>query len=281
MNFVKMEGTGNDYVYVEAERFSAWDWPSLSRAVSDRHFGIGGDGLIVILPGERLPFRMAMFNADGSEGEMCGNGIRCVAKYLHDRRRIGDETVIETKAGPIPLRVLPGDPTRVQVDMGAPRLRPQEVPTTLGSGEGPFTGSLIAGGIPVEGTTVSMGNPHFVTFWDDLAEIPFEVLGPAIESHPAFPHRTNAEFAQVTGRDEITMRVWERGSGETLACGTGACATLVAAAVTGRTGPRATLHLKGGDLEVRWDDHVFLTGPAVEVFQGSFDPDQLMRRMGR
>lgn len=297
--FVKMHGLGNDYVYVDlVKTFRGelpWDPAELAREIGDRHFGVGGDGLILILPGERAPFRMRMFNADGSEGEMCGNGMRCFAKYVYEQGYI-DETEfdVETGAGIIRPRVLPeAGPgprraPRVRVDMGRPRLDPAEVPfnpTAIAGAAGSASGGpdpsapvierpLALNGHDVRVTAVSMGNPHCVVFVKDADAVDVPDLGRKIELHPAFPRRTNVEFVQVLSGDEAVMRVWERGSGVTLACGTGACAVAVAGALTGRTGRRVKVHLLGGDLDVEWaeDDHVYMTGPAVEVFRGTYDP---------
>jgi diaminopimelate epimerase len=277
MRFVKMHGLGNDYVYVNGLATRRADWPALAVAVSDRHTGVGADGLIVLLPSRRADFRMRMFNADGSEGEMCGNGIRCLAKLAWDlrltRRR---DLVFETPAGPIRTRMARYDATeaRVTVDMGAPR--PLKVPPApRRPGAEPPT--LIVDTLDVAGTSfriheVSMGNPHCVLFVPDVTAAPVARIGPLLERHPRFPNRTNVEFVQVLSRSEVRQRTWERGSGETMACGTGACATAVAAHRTGRTGPRVTVHLLGGDLriEIARDGRVFMTGPAVTVFQGTW-----------
>jgi len=265
--FIKMEGLGNDYIYVVLDRPDGRDWPRLARRMSDRHFGVGADGLIQILPSHTYDARMVMYNADGSEGEMCGNGIRCIAKYLHDTGRIREKAVIETRAGPIGVEVVAENPTRVRVDMGAPRLRPDEIPTLLREGPDSLEG------LDIEGWAVSMGNPHFISFWRADEELPVARLGPRIERHPAFPERTNVEFAQILDEEHIRLRVWERGTGETMACGTGASATLVAAHLAGLTGERAVISLPGGDLEVEWRDHVFLTGPAREAFRGTYIDD--------
>lgn len=267
MPFIKMEGLGNDYVYVVLDHLDDRDWSRLARKMADRHFGVGGDGLILILPSESADARMSMWNADGSEGEMCGNGIRCIAKYLYGAGRMSRKGAIDTKAGRIEVEIVDEHPIRVRVDMGQPRLRPEEVPAHLPAGQAALED------LGVKGWAVSMGNPHFVTFWDPAEAPPVATLGPKIEHHPAFPARTNAEFAQVLGRDHIRLRVWERGTGETFACGTGSAATLVAAHQAGYTGTRAVISLLGGDLEVEWDGHVFITGPAREVFRGTYMDD--------
>ena len=275
MRFVKMHGLGNDYVYVDGFRHRAADWPRLATAVSDRHAGVGSDGLIVLLPSRTADFRMRMFNADGSEGEMCGNGIRCLAKLARDLGRTRKrEIVFETKAGPIRTRIArPGAREAwVTVDMGAPR--PLAGPAARDAGpDGRFAvSSLRAAGKTFRIHEVSMGNPHCVLFVPDTAKAPVTTAGPVLERHPRFPARTNVEFVQVLSRTAIRQRTWERGSGETMACGTGACASAVAAHRTGRTGPAVTVHLLGGDLRIALakDGRVFMTGPAVTVFEGTW-----------
>jgi diaminopimelate epimerase len=277
MQFTKMHGAGNDYVYVNAfaERLPA-DIPALAVAISDRHTGVGGDGLILICPSEVADARMRMFNADGSESEMCGNGVRCVAKYVYDHgicRR--NELRIETGRGVLTLQLeIKGSRAeRVRVNMGPPILEDSKIPTTL-AGNPPLRQKLSAAGREFEVTCVSMGNPHCITFVDELNDDWVLRVGPEVEKHPAFPRRVNAEFVQVLSRGEIRMRVWERGSGETLACGTGASATCVAAVLNDLTDRRIVAHLPGGDLELEWaeSNDVFLTGPAVEVFSGNW-PD--------
>ncbi len=275
MRFVKMHGLGNDYVYVDGFGRRGANWPALSRAVSDRHTGVGADGLIVLLPSRRADFRMRMFNADGSEGEMCGNGIRCLAKLARDlgrtRRR---EIVFETKGGPIRTRIA-RDGAReawVTVDMGVPR--PLTGPAARAAGpDGRFAVSTLrAAGRTFRIHEVSMGNPHCILFVPDTAKAPVTTVGPVLERHPRFPKRTNVEFVQVCSRAVLRQRTWERGSGETMACGTGACATAVAAHRTGRTGPSVTVRLLGGDLRIALakDGRVFMTGPAVTVFEGTW-----------
>ncbi|MBI5758322.1 MAG: diaminopimelate epimerase [Planctomycetales bacterium] len=277
MQFTKMHGAGNDYVYVNAfaEKLPA-DIPTLAVAISDRHTGVGGDGLILICPSEVADARMRMFNADGSESEMCGNGVRCVAKYVYDHgicRR--NELKIETGRGVLTLQleIKSGRAERVRVNMGPPILESSKIPTTL-AGNPPLRQRLSAAGREFEVTCVSMGNPHCITFVDELNDDWVLRVGPQVEKHPAFPRRVNAEFVQVLSRGEIRMRVWERGSGETLACGTGASATCVAAVLNDLTDRRIIAHLPGGDLELEWaaSNDVFLTGPAVEVFSGTW-PD--------
>jgi diaminopimelate epimerase len=276
MRFTKMHGAGNDYVYVDCFRQPVPDDPpGLSRRISDRHFGIGSDGLILICPSDKADARMRMFNADGSEAEMCGNGIRCVAKFLYDHGIAQKQVLtVETARGVLTLNleVHGGAVQQVRVDMGEPIFEAARIPTTL-PGNPPIEVPLTLGERTFGVTCVSMGNPHCITFVDALNDALVHGIGPRIENHPAFPRRTNAEFVQVRGPQEVTVRVWERGSGETLACGTGACAVAVAAVLTGRTQRRLLAHLPGGDLRLNWsetDNHVYLTGPAVEVFSGEW-----------
>ncbi|HEV3168549.1 MAG TPA: diaminopimelate epimerase [Isosphaeraceae bacterium] len=276
MKFTKMHGIGNDYVYVSTfdQKLPA-DLPALAVAVSDRHFGIGSDGLILIGPSERADARMRMFNADGSESEMCGNGVRCVAKYIYDHGITNkDRVTVETGRGVLSLglEVVGGKVRQVRVDMGAPILRSAEIPTTL-AGDPPVNVPLTVEGQNLLVTAVSMGNPHAVFYVDDVQDFPVERLGAMLERHPAFPRRVNAHFVQVLAPGEVRMRTWERGSGITLACGTGACAVCVAGVLTGRTDRLLLAHLPGGDLELDWPDvqsPVFMTGPAVEVFAGEW-----------
>ncbi len=278
MRFTKMQGIGNDYVYVDCFHERPPKDPSrLSVAIADRHFGVGGDGLILICPSEKADARMRMFNADGSESEMCGNGLRCVAKYVYDHGIARKEKLsIETGRGVlhIDLEVSGGKAQRVRVNMGEPILQSAKVPTTL-PGDPPIDVPLTVEGETLKVTCVSMGNPHCVIFVDEITKRHVHELGPIIEKHPAFPRKINVEFVKVNRRDDVTMRVWERGSGETLACGTGASAVCVAGVLAGKTDRRVTVHLLGGDLELLWseaDNHVYMTGPAVEVFSGEW-PD--------
>ena len=276
MRFTKMHGCGNDYIYVDCfhEKLPA-DVPALSRAISDRHFGVGGDGLILICPSEKADARMRMFNADGSEAEMCGNGLRCVAKYVHDHGIVrGTRLHIETGRGvlAVDLEIEAGKVRRVRVDMGEPILQASDIPTTL-PGNPPVNVPLAIDGVTLNFTCVSMGNPHAVTFVDEITDQHVHGIGPKVEKHPAFPRRTNVEFIKANRPGDATMRVWERGSGETLACGTGACASAVAGVLTGKLARRVVMHLLGGDLELHWseaDKHVYMTGPAVEVFSGEW-----------
>jgi diaminopimelate epimerase len=245
----------------------------LAKAISDRHFGVGGDGLILICPSDKADARMRMFNADGSEAEMCGNGVRCVAKYVHDHGLVRKPTLkIETGRGvlTLDLEISGGSVRQVRVDMGEPILRADQIPTTL-PGDPPQDVLLPAHGLRV--TCVSMGNPHCITFVDAVTDALVLGVGPKVERDPAFPRRINVEFVRVNRPDDVTLRVWERGSGETLACGTGACAVAVAGVLTGRTQRRITARLQGGDLQLHWsesDNHVYMTGPAVEVFSGTW-----------
>ena len=276
MRFTKMHGLGNDYVYVDCFAEQVASPSDLARTLSDRHFGVGGDGLILILPSDDADVRMRMFNADGSEGQMCGNGIRCLAKYAYDHglARVNPMRVA-TEAGVKDIDlVLDSDGTvaAATVDMGEPILAPDRIPVKMPMRhvvDVPLRLSHHALGI----TCVSMGNPHAVIYTDDVAAVALAELGPEIETHPVFPERVNVHFVQVHGPDEVTMRTWERGSGITLACGTGASAVCVAGVLTGKTGRDITAHLPGGDLKLEYrrsDNHVYMTGPAVEVFSGEW-----------
>jgi diaminopimelate epimerase len=289
MKFTKMHGIGNDYVYVNcfAESLPR-DIPKLAMAVSDRHFGIGGDGLILICPSEVADARMRMFNADGSESEMCGNGVRCVAKYVHDHGIAKKDVLkIETGRGVLTLKleVENGKCRAICVDMGEPILEGEKIPTTLSGAKvvdyplpalgGEATPAWYAeAGLDPRMTCVSMGNPHVVIFCRDVSKVPLETVGPLLEKSPLFPRRINVHFVEVHSPQEVTMRTWERGSGITLACGTGACAVCVAGALSGRSGRSVVAHLPGGDLRLEWkeqDNHVYMTGPATEVFSGEYD----------
>lgn len=276
MRFTKMHGLGNDYIYLDCVRGPMPRDPStLARAMSDRHFGVGGDGLILICPSQKADARMRMFNADGSESEMCGNGLRCVAKFVHDHGiAVKPHLAIETGRGvlKVDLEIHQGKVEQVTVDMGEPILQASDIPTTL-PGNPPLNVPLNLEGTRLEFSCVSMGNPHAVAFVETLTDDLVLGIGPKVEKHPAFPRRTNVEFLQIIRPDEVRMRVWERGSGETLACGTGACASVVAGVLTKRVGRRVTVHLLGGDLHIHWNDldnHVYMKGPAVEVFSGEW-----------
>jgi len=278
MKFTKMHGAGNDYIYVDCFRAHVpADPAALSRAVSDRHFGIGADGLILICPTEGADAEMRMYNADGSYSEMCGNGIRCVAKYLYDHDIAVRERLAIMTAGKrieLDLMLKGGKVDRVRVDMGEPILKSAEIPTAL-PGDPPIDAPLVVAGRRLAATCVSMGNPHCVLFVDEPTDELVLVLGPKIETDSRFPKRTNVEFVQVLNRETVRQRTWERGSGETLACGSGACAVCVAGVLAGRTERRITVKLLGGDLQLEWNEganHVFMTGPAVEIFSGDW-PD--------
>jgi diaminopimelate epimerase len=277
MKFTKMQGAGNDYVYVNCFEEEVRDPEQVAVRVSNRNFGIGSDGLILILPSEKADVRMRMFNADGSESEMCGNGIRCVAKYAYDHGLVnGREISAETGAGILTLQLYTDDRDRVErvrVNMGAPRLSRSEIPI-IGNG----IDRVVSEPLNILHTTfnitcVSMGNPHCVIFVDDVARLQLDKYGPLIENHDMFPRRTNVEFVQVISPSEVRQRTWERGAGETLACGTGASAVCVAGVLNGLTGKKILNHLSGGDLELEWaeDGNVYMTGPAVEVFSGEIE----------
>jgi diaminopimelate epimerase len=274
MRFTKMQGCGNDYVYVDcfAQKPPA-NPAALSQKIADRHFGVGGDGLILIGPSEKADARMRMFNADGSESEMCGNGIRCVAKYVYDHDIATKPTLtIETGRGVLTLEVEThaGKVQQVRVDMGEPILEAAKIPATL-PGNPPINVPLP--GFDLKATCISMGNPHCVIHVGEITDALVLGIGPKIEKDAAFPRKTNVEFVRVNRPDDVTFRVWERGSGETLACGTGACAVCVAGVLTGRSARKITAHLLGGDLQLLWsetDNHVYMTGPAVEVFSGDW-----------
>jgi diaminopimelate epimerase len=295
MRFTKMHGIGNDYVYVNCFEEKVNDPADLARKVSDRHFGVGSDGLILICPSTSLragpskkaDVRMRMFNADGSEAEMCGNGIRCLAKYTYERKLAAPGPQFNISGGksyPKSLRVETGNGiltlgltadendkvTSVCVNMGRPRLRPEEIPVKI-EGDCVINHPVEILGQRLEMTCVSMGNPHAIIFCDDVTKVDLERLGPVIENLDLFPQKTNVHFALVNSQSELTMRTWERGSGITLACGTGACAVCVAGVLTEQMGRVCKVHLPGGDLDLDWceaDDCVYMTGPAVEVFSG-------------
>lgn len=273
MKFTKMHGCGNDYVYVNLFEEKLDDPAEVSIKVSDRHFGIGSDGLITIGPSDKADFRMRIYNADGSEAEMCGNGIRCVAKYVYDHH-LTDKTeiTVETGAGVLTLILFTenGKVHQVRVDMGEPILTPADIPV-VADGDKVIDEPIEVGGKTWHMTCVSMGNPHAVVFVDDTANFPLETYGPLFENHERFPKRTNTEFVQIISPTEANMRVWERGSAETWACGTGTCACVMACILNGKTEDKVLVHLRGGDLTIEYDrssNHVFMTGPATEVFAG-------------
>jgi diaminopimelate epimerase len=271
-----MHGIGNDYVYVDGFAEKITDPHTLALKISDRHFGVGGDGLILILPSDKADVRMRMFNADGSESEMCGNGVRCVAKYAFDHGLTTSNPMrVETGRGvlTLSLQTVEGKVRQVTVDMGEPILALPEVPVDLAklTPAGKNVYRFEAAKVSLDATFVSMGNPHAVMFVPDIVGIDLNRLGPAVERHSAFPRRINAHWVQVDSPDHVTMVSWERGSGPTLACGTGACAVAVAGVLTGRTNRSITATLPGGDLQLSWreqDNHVHMTGPATEVFTG-------------
>ncbi len=289
MNFIKMHGLGNDYVYVNCFDEQVEAPAELAIAVSDRHTGIGADGLILIGPSDAADVRMRMFNADGSESQMCGNGIRCVAKYVYDDNVIeagGEFSVpgqgtfarslrVETGRGVLTLGLEPGDDDKVRrvcVNMGQPILKGADIPVAIEAD------TVVNEPIEIDGRTlfmtcISMGNPHAVFFCDDVGAVDLSRLGPVIENHAVFPERTNAHFVKIEGPGELTMRTWERGSGITMACGTGACACAVAGVLTGQCERLIVAHLPGGDMELNWceqDNCVYMTGPAAEVFRGQW-----------
>ncbi|MCS7266050.1 MAG: diaminopimelate epimerase [Armatimonadetes bacterium] len=279
MIFAKMHGLGNDFVVIGALDEMPVPEESLSdfaRFVCDRHFGIGADGVIWILPSQVADFKMRIFNPDGSEAEMCGNGIRCAVKWFHDRDYSKSASVsVETLAGikNVWVQESDGKTKWVTVNMGEPIFQPSLIPTTLGDGEKAIEVPLLVEGIgSFTASAVSMGNPHCVIFADDVDSLPIEEIGPKIEHHPAFPQRTNVEFVEILSPKDLKVRVWERGAGLTLACGTGACAALVIAALTERSERSAQIQLLGGNLKIEWrnDGKVYMTGPATEVFQGEF-----------
>jgi len=291
MKFTKMHGLGNDYIYIDCMDGSLGGSDSslvsddkylgnLSRTLSDRHCSIGGDGIIMILPSGNADFRMRIFNADGSEAKMCGNGVRCIGKYVYDHGHTDSENItLETLSGVKSLRLFPAPDGRVEsvtVDMGEPVFEPSAIPVIVAPGCGNTGIRVDVGGVPLEVVAVSMGNPHGVVFVESLDSVDVHALGAALEVHPMWPDRANIEFAEIVSPTEIRMRVWERGSGETMACGTGACATAVAALLTGKIadGNEVTVHLRGGDLRIVWnrtDNHVMMTGSATEAFTGEVD----------
>jgi diaminopimelate epimerase len=277
MKFTKMQGAGNDYVYVNCFEETVVDPQQTAIQVSNRNFGIGSDGLILIMQSEVADVRMRMFNSDGSESEMCGNGIRCVAKYAYDHGIVTKtEITAETGAGILPLQLFPGADgkiAKVRVNMGLPRLTRAEIPMTGDPGAQVIAEELTVLDKTFKITCASMGNPHCVIFVDDVENFPVATYGPLIENNSVFPRRTNVEFIQIISRSEIRQRTWERGAGETLACGTGSSAVTAACVLNGLTGKRILNHLSGGDLEMEWadDGSIYMTGPAVEVFSGEIE----------
>lgn len=281
MKFTKMQGCGNDYVYVDGfkEQIATEDKPELVRKLSDRHFGIGGDGVIFINPGKTADFEMEMYNADGTRSEMCGNGIRCVAKFVYDKKMTDKTSLSIESCGKIKYIDLTiekksdserGEVSLVKVNMGAPILKAEQVPV-LSENEQVIDEKIEVAGREYRMTCVSMGNPHAIVFMDQVADLEIEKIGPLFENHVRFPNRTNTEFIRIIDRHTVEMRVWERGTGETLACGTGACATVVACVLNGLTDHEVTVKLLGGELLIRWDREenlVYMTGPAKIVFEG-------------
>lgn len=273
LRFTKMQGAGNDYIYINGFEQSIDNPSELAVKLSNRNFGIGSDGLVLILPSDTCDFRMQMFNSDGSEAEMCGNASRCIGKYVYDNGLTAKKKItLETKAGIKHITLLDGDAKtrKVMVDMGEPVLDPALIPVNVEENPVLKYPLEIDGEIcPV--SCVSMGNPHAVIFTSGIEKLDLLVLGPKFENNPVFPRRTNTEFIEVLDRNTLNMRVWERGAGETLACGTGACAAAVAAVLNGLCSRKVTIHLLGGDLEIEWresDNHVYMTGEAVTVFEG-------------
>ncbi len=273
VKFTKMQGAGNDYVYVDCTREMIRDINETAKKISDRHFGVGSDGLVLICPSNKADFTMNMYNSDGTQAEMCGNAVRCVGKYVHDRGLTDKtEVAIETLAGIkyLKLNTENGEVKTVRVNMGAPELNPANIP--IDSKLERFIQEPVeVGGKIYKVTGVSMGNPHAVTFVDDTDSIEIEKIGPMFENHKLFPRRINTEFAQIVDRHTVKMRVWERGAGETLACGTGACATMAACILSGLTDDEADIVLIGGTLHIEWnreDGNIYMTGPAEFVFDG-------------
>jgi diaminopimelate epimerase len=280
MKFTKMHGCGNDYIYIDGakEKISQEEKPDFVRRASDRHFGIGGDGVIFINPSEEADFEMEMYNADGSRAEMCGNGIRCVAKFVYDKGLTDKTDISVISAGKVKylnLFIKDGKVDTVKVNMGAPELLPANIPVVAKADQD----KVVDEPITVQGkeykmTCVSMGNPHAVVFVEDVEHLAIEQIGPYFENHKRFPNRTNTEFVKVLDRRTVQMRVWERGTGETLACGTGCCATAVACILNGLTDEAVTVKLLGGELEIVWDrdaNLVYMTGPAATAFEGEYE----------
>ena len=276
MKFTKMQGLGNDYVYVNCFKETIENPPEMAKKVSNRNFGIGSDGLIMINPSDVADFEMEMYNADGSRSEMCGNGIRCVGKYVYDYGLTEKEHIsVETLAGIkyLDLTVDDGKVKLVKVDMGSPELVPENIPI-VADGNRVIDEPINVNGTEYRMTGVSMGNPHAVVYVEDVKGLDIETIGPAFENHERFPNRVNTEFVKVLDRNTVEMRVWERGSGETMACGTGACAVAVACILNGFTEDKVTVKLLGGDLQIEWDkeaDKIYMTGPAEVSFEGEIN----------
>lgn len=278
MKFTKMHGCGNDYIYVDGSKeiIPVEEKPQIVKKLSDRHFGIGGDGVIFINPSAKADFEMEMYNMDGSRAEMCGNGIRCVGKFVYDKGLTNKTSISIISCGKIKyldLNVADGKVSTVRVNMGSPILKAKDIPVICDREEAIAERLEVEDGI-YEMTCVSMGNPHAVIFMDQVADLPLEKLGPKFENHVRFPNRINTEFIRVLDEAAIEMRVWERGTGETLACGTGACASVVAAVLNGLTKEQVTVKLLGGNLQIQWDRQtnlVYMTGPATTVFEGEIE----------
>jgi diaminopimelate epimerase len=280
MKFTKMHGCGNDYIYINGmeEKIDRTKKPKLVQQMSDRHFGAGGDGVIFINASDEADFEMEMWNADGTRGEMCGNGIRCVAKYVYDKGLTDKKEVSIISGGQVKyleLQVEDGKVVTVKVNMGKPVLAPAEIPVVMpGSMESAVDVPIIVDGKTHYMTCVSMGNPHAVIFVNDVSELDLEKIGPLFEKHELFPRRVNTEFVKVVDKNHVEMRVWERGSGETLACGTGSCAAVAACVLNGLTDNSVTVKLLGGELFIEWDreaDLIYMTGPATTVYEGMYD----------
>lgn len=284
LHFTKMHGCGNDYIYINgfAEKIAGEQKPELVRRLSDRHFGIGGDGVIFINPAQEADFEMEMYNADGSHAEMCGNGIRCVGKYVYDNGLTDSDRITIVSAGSVKTLELivegktdteRGSVTRARVNMGSPILAPEQIPV-VADGTEVINEPITVDGALFHMTCVSMGNPHAVVFLNNVAALKLEQIGPFFENNVRFPRRTNTEFVEVIDRQHVFMRVWERGTGETLACGTGSCATAVACVLNGLTDNRITVKLLGGEMEIEWDREqnlVYMTGSAEKVYDGVMD----------
>lgn len=275
IRFTKMHGAGNDYIYINAIDSCPANLPELSNEMSDRHKGVGSDGVVLIMPSDKADFRMRMFNADGSEGEMCGNASRCVAKYVYDKgltskRKITLETLAGIKVLEI-TKVVDEKVREVKVDMGEPSFVPENIPTNSNCEVIDMPISTSLGTLNL--TAVGTGNPHGVVIMDSVSDLDIDSIGPEIQNNELFPRKANIEFVRIINRNEIEMRVYERGSGETMACGTGACASVVATSRLGLTDRRATVHLKGGDLQIHWaeNNHVYMTGEAATVFEGEYE----------
>lgn len=278
IEFTKMQGCGNDYVYIDGstQKIPQEEKPDFVRKMSDRHFGIGGDGVIFINPSQKADFEMEMYNADGSRAQMCGNGIRCVAKFVYDRHLTDQTEITVVSAGSVKrlkLYVTDGHVERVRVNMGRPILKAAEIPV-LSDEEQVLDWPVFVADRQWRMSCVSMGNPHAVVLAEDVASLPLTEIGPKFENHPMFPERVNTEFIRVIDRSTLELRVWERGSGETLACGTGCCAAVAACVLNGLTERSVTVHVLGGELQIEWDENtgeIFMTGPAETVFEGQVE----------